>query len=52
MKINLRRDEIESLKALIEFYIGNFEGNYNEKRAALLLRHKMKRYDNKRTSTK
>ena len=52
MKINLRQDEIKSLCRLCDFYIENFRGAYNEKRAALMLRHKLKRYDNKRNNPK
>lgn len=52
MKINLRQDEIKSLCRLCDFYIENFRGAYNEKRAALMLRHKLKRYDNKRNDPK
>ena len=44
MKVNLRQDELASILRLAEFYIENFHGLYNEKRAALMLRHKLKRY--------
>ena len=44
MRINLRQDELASILRIAEFYIENYNGVYNEKRAALMLRHKMKRY--------
>lgn len=51
MKISLRREEVAAIIAMADYFIEN-NREYNNKRAALLLRHKMKRYDNKRTSTK
>lgn len=51
MKISLRREEVAAIIAMADYYIEN-NREYNDKRAALLLRHKMKRYDNKRTSAK
>lgn len=44
MKITLRQDEVVTIRVLAEYYIENHRGTYNEKRAALMLRHKMKRY--------
>ena len=52
MKVNLRQDELASILRIAEFYIENFNGVYNEKRAALMLLHKLKRYDNKRHNPK
>ena len=51
MKVNLRQDELASILRLAEFYIENFHGLYNEKRAALLLRNKLKRYGKNVTLT-
>lgn len=44
MKIILRRDEVETIRVLAEYYIENHRGTYNEKMAALMLRHKLKIY--------
>lgn len=51
MKVSLRREEVEAIIAMADYYIEN-NREYNDKRAALLLRHKMKRYDNTRNRTK
>ena len=44
MKVSLRREEVAAIIAMADYYIEN-NREYNNKRAALLLRHKMKRYD-------
>ena len=51
MKVSLRREEVEAIIAMADYYIEN-NREYNDKRAALLLRHKMKRYGNTRNCTK
>lgn len=51
MKISIRREEVAAIIAMADYYIEN-NREYNDKRAALLLRHKMKRYDNTRNRTK
>lgn len=51
MKISLRREEVAAIIEMAGYYIEN-NREYNNKRAALLLRHKMKRYDNTRNRTK
>ena len=51
MKVSLRREEVDAIIAMADYYIEN-NREYNNKRAALLLRHKLKRYDNKRNHTK
>jgi hypothetical protein len=50
MKISLRREEVAAIIAMADYYIEN-NREYNNKRAALLLRHKMKRYGKNITST-
>lgn len=43
MKVSLRREEIAAIIAMADYYIDN-NREYNNKRAALMLRHKLKRY--------
>ena len=52
MKVSLRREEVAAIIAMADYYIENNRGTYNDKRAALMLRHKMKRYDNTRNNPK
>lgn len=43
MRISLRREEVAAIIAMADYYIEN-NREYNNKRTALLLRHKLKRY--------
>ena len=51
MKVSLRREEVAAIIAMADYYIEN-NGEYNDKRAALLIRYKLKRYDNTRNGAK
>jgi hypothetical protein len=47
MKVSLRREEVAAIIAMADYFIEN-NREYNNKRAALLLRHKMKLLTNKK----